>query len=478
MSLHLSYEDCYNIAKKYTIKKDFRLGEPAVYNYAVRNNWLQDYTWLKRASKIEKLYKECYQEAQKYTNVIDFQKQNDKQYQIALKYRWFKQFDWLKDTSRYDYYYQRAQKFTSLKEFRIKDRSAYVTAAQNDWIKDYTWLERKYKKTDYNWSIKEYSIKYTYENCLNIAKQYKTKQEFKDNDLICYNKSQREGWFKDYTWLKNRHRAPYDQLTYSECFEMAKQCQNRTEMQKKFWSAFRKATLENWFPDYKWFTHYNVLDGHNYCVYAYEDDDNKTVYIGLTKDMERRHRQHRNKIPGKDIFDNVKTYFLDQNKELPSYKILINNLTVEEAQSHKEAWLNTYKENGWNLLNKFTAKKKLNYVGRHTHKWTKETCLEMAKKYQTLKDFMLYDNGAYQACCRNGWIKEITWTRRNKTFSTKPIPIVEVDVEGNIINRFESKTEAMKQCGLTLHTMRNALEMNEKLKNGNFLRKACTFKKI
>jgi hypothetical protein len=478
MSLHLSYEDCYNIALKYSVKKEFRLSEPKVYSYAVRNNWFQDYTWLKRSSKIEHLYEKCCQEARKYTNVTEFQEQNNEQYQIAVKYRWLKQFDWLEDTSRYDTCYKIAQKYTTLKDLRLKDRSTYVIAIQNDWLKDYTWLQRKNKTPDYKWSINEYAEKYSYENCFIIAQKYKSIREFKEDNFICYNKCRRNDWLKDYTWLEDDTQGNYQKLTYDECYEIAKQCTSKTEMRETYWSAFRKASDEQWLNDYTWFKSPYMTQKNNFCVYSYEDKDKMTVYIGLTKDIQRRHRQHTTKVPCKDYYDRVKTYFLEQGKELPMYDILSDKLSPEEAQFYESFWIETYKIHGWSILNKAKTGKGKSSLGSYTKKWTKDVCLKKAKKYQTLLDFMLQDNGAYQACCRNGWIKEITWTQRNKTFSTKPVPIVEVDEQGSIVNYFASKTEAMKQCGLTLHTMRNALELNERLKNGNFLRKACTLKKI
>ena len=471
MANKLTYEDCYQIAQKYKQKKDFIKYDTRVYNYAYRHKWLQDYTWLKHIPKKEKLYNQCYEGAKQCQTLNEFQINFKDLYDIAVQYSFLKQFNWLIDNTRYENCYNTAKKYTLLKDFRLQERSAYITALYNNWLDDFTWLQRSNKKSDYKWSIIEYADKYSYENCLEISKQYTTFKEFKENNFICYNKCRRNGWLKDFTWLNNDIQSEYNKLTYEMCYEYAKLCKNKTEMRKKYWSAFRKATLENWFSSYTWFSICNELDNHNYCVYAYEDGENKIVYVGLTKDMERRHRQHKNKIPGKDIFDNVKTHFLSQNKDLPPYKVLIDNLTVEEGQSNKEQWLKTYKDNGWSVLNKFVDNKKLNYVGRHTHKWTKDVCTDIAKKYTNLVDFMLADNYAYQASCRNKWIQEFTWLTKNKNLNRRAISIVEVDDGGNVINRYNSITEATKKCNLTAHTMRNILYFNQKMKNGNFLRK-------
>lgn len=472
MARKLTYEECYNIAKKYVQKQDFITHDAQAYNYAYRHKWLQDYTWLKHIPKKEKLYQQCYEAAQKCKTLNEFKESYKELYDISVKYFFLKRFSWLSNNSRYEHCYNIAKKYTRLKDFRLNDRSAYVIALNNNWLGDYTWLERVNKKTDYKWSKIEYAEKYSYENCLEISKQYRTIKEFKENDFICFNKCRRNGWLKDCTWLDDTdNRGEYNKLTYEECYECAKQCETKSEMRKKYWSAFRKATLENWFPNYTWFNKYNALDSRNYCVYVYEDIDNKTVYIGLTKDIERRHRQHRNLIPGKTVYDNVKTYFLSKNKDLPNYEILTYNLTVEEAQFNKDLWIDIYLHHGWTILNKFKTNRKQTFIGRNTHKWTKEICLERAKKYNTLIDFMLSDNGAYQACCRNNWMQDLTWLTKTNSFNRKPVAILEIDEQGNTVNRYNSITEAVKKCGITLHTMRNMIHFNQKMENGNFLKK-------
>ena len=62
--------------------------------------------------------------------------------------------------------------------------------------------------------------------------------------------------------------------------------------------------------------------------------------------MHRRHRQHMIKVPGKENYDRVKTYFLLQGKDLPMYDVLSENLTASEAQFYENLWIETYKNHG------------------------------------------------------------------------------------------------------------------------------------
>ena len=86
MAKKLTYDECYNIAKKYTQKKDFITHDIRAYNYAYRHKWLQDYTWLKHIPKKEKLYQQCYEVAQKCKTLNEFKESYKELYDISVKY--------------------------------------------------------------------------------------------------------------------------------------------------------------------------------------------------------------------------------------------------------------------------------------------------------------------------------------------------------------------------------------------------------
>lgn len=46
-----TYEECYEIAKKYNTKKSFRENEYSAYARAYRNGWLDEFYWLERHNK-------------------------------------------------------------------------------------------------------------------------------------------------------------------------------------------------------------------------------------------------------------------------------------------------------------------------------------------------------------------------------------------------------------------------------------------
>ena len=98
-----------------------------------------------------------------------------------------------------------------------------------------------------------------------------------------------------------------------------------------------------------------VMQKMNNIIYAYEDVDNRYVYIGRTyRKLRYRHKEH-NRINRKTGgYDSVKRYFISVGKDLPRPKVLKDNLSTEESQYYEEYFCKEYADSGWNLIN--TAK--------------------------------------------------------------------------------------------------------------------------
>lgn len=204
-------------------------------------------------------------------------------------------------------------------------------------------------------------------------------------------------------------------------------------------------------------------------IYAYEFED-KSVYVGLTCDLKRRHQEHittNDDIIYKKITENKLKYNLVEKTDYIDYL---------EASKKEGEFLNEYVENGWIPLNvsktgglggtitvkqkkipikrivngevlnfwneqywaydrckneaiKYKTKKEFSekcsgaYCGalklgiiddicshmESLHEvWTKEMATEEIKKYKTKKDFKKYSPKCHRKCSRMGWLKELT----------------------------------------------------------------------
>ena len=116
-----------------------------------------------------------------------------------------------------------------------------------------------------------------------------------------------------------------------------------------------------------------IMKKNNNLIYAYEDVENKYVYIGRTyRKLKDRHKEHNKIVRKTGQYDNVKRYFLGVGKELPYPKLIIDNLTTEESQYYEEYYCNEYINNGWTLINKAKCGIGKSSIGGYFVKYTED----------------------------------------------------------------------------------------------------------
>lgn len=304
----------------------------------------------------------------------------------------------------YDSCFEEAKKYTTKTEFTKGKYSAYISALENGWLSDYSWFKNERKITA------EKLRKWNYETCYEAAKKYKYQTEFQKNCSGAHKAAWKNGWLKDYTWFESgvKINAERQRIWDKEsCYDLAKQCKSRSELKEKNNAAYNTARKNGWLKDYVWLKS-KAIDLHKGkidSVYAYEFSEQYAVYVGRTliRCRKNRDRQH--------IFtnDSVSGYAKQLDIPIPPMKVLEENLTLEEGSMREGVWLEKYKQDGWIILNRAKTGS-LGGVGKG--KWTKKICFEEAKKYTTLKDFQ---NGCKGACVKaraEGWLKDYTWLKR------------------------------------------------------------------
>ena len=76
-------------------------------------------------------------------------------------------------------------------------------------------------------------------------------------------------------------------------------------------------------------------------------------------------------------------------------------------------------------------------------------CLEEAKKYTTLTDFMKYGGGCYDVCRRNGWLKDFYWLENGRCrIRKKGYPIAQFTLDGVFIREWKNAAEAARHLGM------------------------------
>jgi predicted GIY-YIG superfamily endonuclease len=183
--------------------------------------------------------------------------------------------------------------------------------------------------------------------------------------------------------------------TFEKCREEALKYTTKIEFKKNSMSAYTISNRNGWMPEIS--THM-VKIGSKYkrCIYTYEFPDNH-VYVGLTFNLNERQ-------VNRDCHDNDKvTKYIKETNLTPIRKQLTDYVDVETAIKLEGEFLNVYSDNGWQILNVA----KTGGIGGDTLFWTKEKCIDVAKKSKNRTEFGIKYRGAYSSSMKNGWISEI-----------------------------------------------------------------------
>lgn len=398
-------------------------------------------------------YNTCYDEAKKYNSRSEFAAKSSASYKVACKNGWLSDYSWFEDKHKPNGYwtkercYEEATKYKSKVEFQQKCGSAYVTAKKNGWIDDYTWFERPVV----------YNKKWTYETCLEEAKKYKTKTEFKNNNSGAYNVAYRNGWLDDYTWLEDGNKIAVEKRrkwNKETCCEEAKKYKTKVEFRRLSSGAYDAAYKNGWLKDFTWLESGVISKRRIYVVYYYIDDETNAVYVGLSNNMKRRHRQHcKGTIKhGVIKYDIVYKYFHDTlGKEVPEPIVLHKDIYAKDAQEYEKHYVEKFKNEGKLVLNIAKAGS-LGAFG----KWTKEKTYEEAKKYKSRLGFERGNNSAYNAAKRNGWLDGYTWFTPSASISKWDYEACYEEAK-----KYTSRSEFCNKCQIAYQTARKNGWLND-----------------
>ena len=188
--------------------------------------------------------------------------------------------------------------------------------------------------------------KWNKETCEQEARKYEYIFDFRTKSGGACNVAIRNGWLKDYTWLKKKPPKPNDY--------------NRSAK----------------------------------YIYSYEFVEQKAVYVGLTNSMIKRDWQHRNSQDS-----SVNRFSVICNCDIPSPIKLEESVPIQESGKREKYWVNYYKKLGWTILNRAKTGERESAIGiYYPIKWNKTKIREKAKECNyNLSLFTEKYNGAYEA---------------------------------------------------------------------------------
>ena len=157
---------------------------------------------------------------------------------------------------------------------------------------------------------------WTRERCYDEAKKYHSNKEFRKACGSAYTIAVRNGWVGDYNWFEELAK-PKGYWTKEQCYDEAKKYNSRADFNRNCRMGYEVARKNGWLDDYTWFKN-DIPKDNIYVVYYYKDEGTNTVYVGLTKDIKQRHRQHKYGWIKKGVrqFDIVYNYFNSIGEEI------------------------------------------------------------------------------------------------------------------------------------------------------------------
>lgn len=258
--------------------------------------------------------------------------------------------------------------------------------------------------------------KWTKELVIEESKKYKSQNEFVRKSQSAYNSARRNGWLG----LLNFEIPKRTFWSYESVIEESKKYNTKVGFMNNSGGAYKYAVKNNILKDMTWLIS-NGKDIRPRCVYAYIDEYNKVVYVGLTVNKIERHKDHlTGKHRGHFAYSAVYNYFKSINKNVPEPIYLEDGLTIIEAQDREDYWLNYYRDNGYKLLNKGKTGSNVGSIGS-SFKWTKESVFEEAKKYKSRSEFELNCCGAYNRALREHWFDEMDWFKPYHVLSKEEV---------------------------------------------------------
>ena len=199
--------------------------------------------------------------------------------------------------------------------------------------------------------------------------------------------------------------------TYKKCYEEALKYDNVKDFYTYSLSVYSTACRNGWRKDYYWLKR-EVPDNGQWLIYAYEDPDKKVVYVGLTNNMNNRHSKHKCGLVKNGVrkFDVLAKYWQSIGKPLPRPRIKMESIDTEEDAQYYEDWYKQkYAETGWRVLNIGPTGIGKSSIGGCNRKWTEKTLREEIERLgcNSRGDFQYKNKSAYSAALDLGIIEKL-----------------------------------------------------------------------
>jgi superfamily II DNA or RNA helicase len=229
---------------------------------------------------------------------------------------------------------------------------------------------------------------WTKENCVESAMNYNSISEWVSNESSAYQTAHRNGWLKECTI----HMTTNVYWTKEKCFESALKQQRIVEWQRAAGGAYGAAKRNGWLTE---------------CTKHMVKKSPWTIEKCIASALKYKSRGEWGKNASSAYNFARKRGWLDECTSHMIKPIWTKECCIENARKYqsKSEWQKNEKS-------AYAAARKNNWLKACTNhmgdelKWTKDKCLESASKYNTFRVWYYAERGAYCSAKRNGWLEE------------------------------------------------------------------------
>ncbi len=239
-------ERCVEEANKYNTRVEWSEKSSGSHSKAYKNGWVDECcSHMERYNKPSYWTKErCVEEALKYKSKTEWYKSNKSSYVAAKKNSWYEECcTHMVEIKKIDGYWTKERCIEESKKYNVSSEwiknsgTSYVIARTNGWLEEcYIHIKKVIKSNGY----------WTKERCIEEAKKYETKTQWRRGNGSSYVAAKKNGWLKECHVHMIESKKPKGYWTLERCKEEALKYNTRSEWIKNSGTSYVTARTNGW----------------------------------------------------------------------------------------------------------------------------------------------------------------------------------------------------------------------------------------
>ena len=232
-----------------------------------------------------------------------------------------------------------------------------------------------------------------------------------------------------------------DKYSKEYCKKITSKYKFKSDFIKKEWNIYMFAYRRNYLDE---ICSHMIIKNNNQkrMIYRFIFPDNY-CYVGLTYNIIKRKENHLKYDQNSPVFIHIKETNLS-----PKLEYLTEYINVNESTNMEKYWMNKSEEDGFILLNR----SKFNSIGGCNEIWNYQRCLEESKKYNTISDLRNNNISVYNKIIKNKWKGELfSHMKRPKNYNCSTLTkdkCIEISKKYNTIKDFSKNDNSTYQYAI------------------------------